>query len=602
MNKTRLNKATKIILSLHIAFLVICAVFVGISLSALKDSKGVTGSVTFAMTNSPVMTMNLNFQVGQEHYTYLGTTAGAQITNDTDVLRLNVLDDATLSIKVIFSNNTIVYDNTILFTQNGVALNMVSNTNDTIEFQANTEVLSGDYVVLDKILSAIYPSIQVQSQSYEIVATVQASGSAPATARMTGNYSMALYNYSVNFTINDNFGELSNSSITIPYGATYLASGNSITFMYDGEILETITAEPLPRDDKYTYEFVSWSSNSGTVTADTVITANFSQAINKYTVTFYNYNGDFLSTSTVEYGSDATFSGTTPTRPDDDYTYTFSGWVTTQGGTTKDDLTNVIANRNVYASFTATMVGQEYELTVRSGINAVINYYDTKEPINSGDYVQAGRPIEMCVYNTGGTFSPTINNVYGSIDFTMLEEYECGGDFHILFTMPEAPVIIWYDGLACCVYEDTLITLADGTTKRADEIQTGDKILSYNFDTGEIEIDTVTRFVKVEREELINIKFADGTNVKVTIDHPLFAELGWECYDKERGELSYGKDFGIVGELQEGDKLFSISKLFDKEIVSIEYIEGDIYNVYQFGTENNHNYFANSVLSSAFSN
>ena len=47
-----------------------------------------------------------------------------------------------------------------------------------------------------------------------------------------------------------------------------------------------------------------------------------------------------------------------------------------------------------------------------------------------------------------------------------------------------------------------------------------------------------------------------------------------------------------------GDKLFSLSKLFDKEIASITYEEDESgYNTYQFATENNGNYFANGVLS-----
>jgi uncharacterized repeat protein (TIGR02543 family) len=37
------------------------------------------------------------------------------------------------------------------------------------------------------------------------------------------------------------------------------------------------------------------------------------------------------------------------------YTYTFVGWYTAKEGGTVDDLSNVVANRNVYARYSSTV-------------------------------------------------------------------------------------------------------------------------------------------------------------------------------------------------------------------------------------------------------
>ena len=67
------------------------------------------------------------------------------------------------------------------------------------------------------------------------------------------------------------------------------------------------------------YTFAGWDKSYSNVTEDLVVTATYT--INTFTVTFKNWNGDVLSTQTVDYGAGAT-EPTVPAREG----YEFIGW------------------------------------------------------------------------------------------------------------------------------------------------------------------------------------------------------------------------------------------------------------------------------------
>jgi len=94
---------------------------------------------------------------------------------------------------------------------------------------------------------------------------------------------------------------------------------------YAGETA-TLTATP---DDGY--DFLQWSDGNKdnprtlTVTQDITLTAEFVR--NSYTVTFVNFDGSELQSSTVRVGEMPTYTSDEPVKPADNYfTYTFIGW------------------------------------------------------------------------------------------------------------------------------------------------------------------------------------------------------------------------------------------------------------------------------------
>lgn len=76
-----------------------------------------------------------------------------------------------------------------------------------------------------------------------------------------------------------------------------------------------------------------------------------------------------------------------------------------------------------------------------------------------------------------------------------------------------------------CLTGDTLITLADGSFKRIDQLTLADKVLSYNPDTMLLEPDEITYTDSAEHKTHTEYKiytFADGTTVKTVHRHRFY--------------------------------------------------------------------------------
>ena len=76
-----------------------------------------------------------------------------------------------------------------------------------------------------------------------------------------------------------------------------------------------------------------------------------------------------------------------------------------------------------------------------------------------------------------------------------------------------------------CVSADTLILLADGTTKRIDEITYDDIVMVWSFETGTYDAAPISIiFYHGHKEhDILNLKFSDGTVLKVINDHGLYS-------------------------------------------------------------------------------
>ena len=134
-----------------------------------------------------------------------------------------------------------------------------------------------------------------------------------------------------------------NVTADIVVTAQYSANTYTVTFKdWNGTVLKTqqvqyggaATAPANPTRAGYT--FTGWDKAFTNVTANLVVTAQYS--INTYTVTFKDWNGTVLKTQQVQYGGAAT-APANPTRTG----YTFTGW--------DKAFTNVTANLVVTAQY-----------------------------------------------------------------------------------------------------------------------------------------------------------------------------------------------------------------------------------------------------------
>lgn len=141
---------------------------------------------------------------------------------------------------------------------------------------------------------------------------------------------------------------LPTASAAATYYAHYAESDRNYTITwvnYDGTVLKeepvaynTTPSAPVtptrPNDNYYTYTFEAWSPAIAAVTGDQTYTATYTyeKLVPKYTVTFKNGSVNVFS-QTLKSGETPVFDGTEPTKAATaQYTYTFDGWSTTNGG------------------------------------------------------------------------------------------------------------------------------------------------------------------------------------------------------------------------------------------------------------------------------
>lgn len=237
-------------------------------------------------------------------------TAGAQITN---------LTAPTMSV-IGWDNDqydewmyvTITNPNTVSVTAN---VSVKDHTGTTLETNTFTLAAGG---------SKEWVSDYYSNSNYYVIECYFTSGSARSSTTSKTSGTLPTYTVTIRYN-NSSYGSVNPASVTkVPYGTSISASGNVLTV---GNT--TVTATPTTNTAQYNYSFSSWSGvpSSGKVTGDITVTANFSRAVRKYTLTITNpsygtvknASGTALSNgATVTYGDVLTVVPNTNTAQ---YTY-----------------------------------------------------------------------------------------------------------------------------------------------------------------------------------------------------------------------------------------------------------------------------------------
>ena len=165
-------------------------------------------------------------------------------------------------------------------------------------------------------------------------------------ATYTATYTMKTRTYVITFVDED--GTLLQSS---PY-----AYGTKAAFV------SRPTNLTKPATAQYTYEFDSWSPSVMNVYGDQTYTAVYRATLNKYKITFVDYDGTVLKAATeYDYGTNyyVIEKPSNPTRAEDEgYTYSFTGWTPTLTNVT-EDMTYVATYQSYVKQYSVTFVNYD---------------------------------------------------------------------------------------------------------------------------------------------------------------------------------------------------------------------------------------------------
>ena len=242
----------------------------------------------------------------------------------------------------------------------------------------------------------------------------------PATT--SKEYSFDGWSTSLNGERKHGIADLPPVALAATYYAHFAEAARKYTIQwvnYNGTVLKeeqvaynSIPVEPVdptrPNDSYYTYTFAAWSPSISTVTGNQIYTATYTyeKKVPKYTATFKNGSTTIYTQNLVADAHPA-FGGTIPTKTADaQYTYTFDGWSTTDGGelayASGDELPSLTADVTYYAHFATTT--NNYRIIWKSENGKVTLKTDPTVPYGTTPSFDGATPTKDRVGKTGYTF------------------------------------------------------------------------------------------------------------------------------------------------------------------------------------------------------
>lgn len=233
--------------------------------------------------------------------------------------------------------------------------------------------------------------------------------------------------------------------------------------------------------------------------------------------------------------------------------------------------------------------GFEVQVSVRSDTESSINFYDGQG--TSGTSLGSVSP------GSSKTFSVSSGYLYVSFGFSADSYYSPGTttggvsfqdrDYdHFLYKVTGNGTISNMYASPCFV-EGTLITLADGTQKKVEDINYGDEVLCYDFNEGK-QTTAPIEFVmkKMQSNFYYKVSLSDGTELKLVGSNGKSHRL----YNVTKQSFMYPQDF------EENDYTLKQDGTI-ATISSIEKIEKKV-NFYNIASKDHINVYAEGVLTS----
>ena len=241
-------------------------------------------------------------------------------------------------------------------------------------------------------------------------------------------------------------------------------------------------------------------------------------------------------------------------------------------------------------SFTVVYIDAQYFLQEDEELRHT-NTETAEEGMTFADFVDSQynpheeyRDYQHCGYD--GSINDGIHRYFtaedeGTIDFRYdkeLSEIEAGDNIVL-----QDGHTYYYYSCQTCLLSDTLVTMADKSTKQIKDIQIGDKVLSLDLETGEQVTRTVIYSDAALAKHAANWdewEFEDGTVIKTAHRH--------EFFNVEKGKFAYLDEWEIGQHTykQDGTTPALIKHTVHQEMV----------NHYKITLEGSTNFFANGLL------
>ena len=199
------------------------------------------------------------------------------------------------------------------------------------------------------------------------------------------------------------------------YTITYVLNNGRPDVVQTYDYGATITAPNNP--SKANYIFRGWNpSVPDTMSAEDLIVEAIWGSL-EYTITWKNWDGTALGTSTVAYGATPTYTGATPTKTETGYTYTFNGW--------NPEVVPVTGNAEYTAQFIQTINTYTITYNLDGGTNHGTNpaTYTVEETITLQDPTKDG--YNFLGWYTDERFTNRISQISGSTgNLTLYAKWE----------------------------------------------------------------------------------------------------------------------------------------------------------------------------------
>ena len=294
----------------------------------------------------------------------------------------------------------------------------------TFDEMGMTYVIDNTIIYEYKVVFADYDGSIISSNTYHSGDTVVVPDDPTRSADNTYTYEFAGWDNEVVVCGG-------NTVYTATYTPTYI--DYTVTFKnYDGTVISSInyhygdevaapTEDPTkPADNTYTYPFAGWDSEVVACNGNKVYTATYTPTYIDYTISFVDYNGDTISSSTYHYGDTVT-APDNPTRSSDNtYSYAFAGW-DSEVVNCDGDKTYTATFNPVYIEYTVSFVDYNGDTisskTYHYGDEIVVPADPTRAADNTYTYEFAGWDSEVVDCDGDKTYTATFNPVY--IEYTV---------------------------------------------------------------------------------------------------------------------------------------------------------------------------------------